>query len=167
MQAFSYEDELNSDFLPPISLWLAVEPLLPQPTRTAKVGPKAKPDQPMFAAIDYRMRTGCRWNALPKCLRAGSTMHDRHQQWVRAGVFETWWEHGWLQLNVEGALHWSFQSIDGCTPKAPLGGQQTGANPTDRGKTSTKRHILGIIKKRPNSSRLVQPIIRPILPVSR
>ena len=61
---------------------------------------------------------------------------------MSAGVFETLWEHGLLPLNVEGALDWLFQSIDGCTTKAPLGGQQTGANPTDRGKTGTKRHLL-------------------------
>lgn len=61
---------------------------------------------------------------------------------MAAGVFETLWEHGLLQLNIEGALDWSFQSIDGCTTNAPLGGQQTGANPTDRGKTGTKRHLL-------------------------
>lgn len=59
MQAFPYEDELNSDFLPPFTLWQAVEPLLPQPAKTTTVGRKAKPDQQMFAAIYYRMRTGC------------------------------------------------------------------------------------------------------------
>lgn len=142
MQAFKYEDELNSDFLPPINLWLAVESLIPQPIKTTKVGPNAKPDQQMFAAIYYRMRTGCQWKALPKCLGAGSTGHDRHQQWVAVGVFERLWEHGVLQVNVEGVLDWSFQSIDGCTTQVPLGGQATGANPTDRGKIGTKRHIL-------------------------
>lgn len=142
MQTFRYEDELNSDFLPPLNLWLAVEPLLPQPVKPTKVGRKSKPDQQMFAAIYYRMRTGCQWKALPRCLGAGSTVHDRHQQWVAAGVFERLWEHGLLELHIEGSLDWSFQSIDGCTTKAPLGGEQTGANPTDRGKIGTKRHLL-------------------------
>lgn len=39
-------------------------------------------------------------------------------------------------------MDWSFQSIDGCTTKTPLGGEQTGANPTDRDKMGTKRHVL-------------------------
>lgn len=142
MQTFSYEDELNSEFLPPLSLWLAVEPLLPQPIKQTKVGRKAKSNQQMFAAIYYRMRTGCQWKALPKCLGASSTIHDRHQQWVEAGVFERLWEHGLLQLNVEGRIDWSFQSIDSASTKAPLGGEAVGANPTDRGKSGTKRHIL-------------------------
>ncbi len=142
MQAFGYEDAINSDFLPPRSLWLAVEPLLPQAPKLTKVGRRPKADQQMFAAIYYRMRTGCQWNAIPKCLGAASTVHDRHQQWVAAGVFKQLWEHGLLQLNVEGRLDFAFQSIDGCSTKAPLGGEQTGPNPTDRGKTGTKRHIL-------------------------
>ena len=142
MQAFSYEDAINSDYLPPVSRWLAIEPLLPQVVKSNKTGRKTKPNQQMFAAIYYRMRTGCQWKALPKCLGAASTVHDRHQRWVATGVYETLWEHGLLQLNVEGRLDWSFQSIDGCTTKAPLGGQATGANPTDRGKKGTKRHLL-------------------------
>lgn len=142
MQAFEYEDAINPDYLPPLSLWLAVEPLLPQPVKTSKAGRKAKPDQQMFAAIYYRIRTGCQWKALPKCLGAASTVHDRHQQWVEAGVFERLWELGLLQLNVEGILEWDFHSIDSAMTKAPLGGQATGANPTDRGKCGTKRHLL-------------------------
>lgn len=96
----------------------------------------------MFAAIYYRIRTGCPWKALPKCLGAASTVHDRHQAWAQAGVFETLWKHGLLQLNVEGRLDWSFQSINSSTTKAPLAGQATGNNPTGRGKTGTKRHVL-------------------------
>lgn len=129
MQAFRYEDELNSDFLPPLSLWLAVEPLLPQPVKPTKVGRKAKPNQQMFTAICYRIRTGCQWKALPRCLGAGSTVHDRHQQWVEAGVFERLWEHGLLELHIEGGLGWSFQSIDGCTTKAPLAVNKLGSTP--------------------------------------
>ncbi len=45
-------------------------------------------------------------------------------------------------VNIEGQLEWSFQSVDSCTTKAPLGGQDIGASPTDRGKGGTKRHIL-------------------------
>ncbi len=45
-------------------------------------------------------------------------------------------------INIEGQLDFSFQSIDGWTTKDPLGGQATGSNPTDRGKSGTKGHIL-------------------------
>jgi putative transposase len=46
-------------------------------------------------------------------------------------------------------LDWEWQSADGCIVKAPLGqrtalgeAQATGANPTDRGKSGCKRHLL-------------------------
>lgn len=59
MQTFGYEDEINPDFLPPLALWHLVEPFLPEPVKSTKVGRKAKPNQQIFAAIYYRIRTGC------------------------------------------------------------------------------------------------------------
>ena len=80
--------------------------------------------------------------ALRRSLGAASTVHDRFQQWVKAGVFYRLWESGLLQLHVEGVPDWQFQSIDGCQTKAPLGGEAAGANPTDRAKGGVKRHLL-------------------------
>ncbi|RYF73269.1 MAG: hypothetical protein EOO39_10715 [Cytophagaceae bacterium] len=57
-------------------------------------------------------------------------------------MFERLWEHGLLELPIEGGRDWSCQSIDGCTIKAPLSGEQTGANPTNPGKIGTKRYLL-------------------------
>jgi transposase len=87
----------------------------------------------MFYAIYYVLRTGIhrvagRWKALPRCLGTASTVHDRFQQWVRAGVFYTLWHHDILELEIEGRLDWEFQSIDGCQTKAPLGGQVVSYN---------------------------------------
>ncbi len=39
-------------------------------------------------------------------------------------------------------LDWRWQSVDGAMTKAPLGGESTGKNPTDRGKSGTKRSLL-------------------------
>lgn len=142
-----YEDSINAEFLPNESLWAAVEPLLPLRSFPCGRGRKPKTDKQMFYAIYYILRTGIhrvagRWKALPRCLGAASTVHDRFQQWVKAGVFYKLWHHGLLELKVEGKLDWEFQSIDGCQTKAPLAGQATGANPTDRGKKGVKRHLL-------------------------
>lgn len=95
-------------------------------------------------SLPYSMCCGRQYNgrALPRCLGAASTVHDRFQQWVQAGVFYRLWESGLMQLHVEGALDWAFQSIDGCQTKAPLGGETVGPNPTDRAKGGVKRHLL-------------------------
>lgn len=39
-------------------------------------------------------------------------------------------------------IQWKWQAMDGTMTKAPLGGEETGANPTDRAKTGTKRSLL-------------------------
>ena len=39
-------------------------------------------------------------------------------------------------------LDWSWTAMDGAMSKAPLGGEWTGKNPTDRGKLGTKRSLL-------------------------
>ena len=49
---------------------------------------------------------------------------------------------GLIEYDVRKGLQWSWQAIDGAITKAPLGGQHTGANPTDRGKRGVKRHLL-------------------------
>jgi putative transposase len=39
-------------------------------------------------------------------------------------------------------IQWEWQAMDGAMTKAPLGGQATGKNPTDRAKIGTKRSLL-------------------------
>ena len=39
-------------------------------------------------------------------------------------------------------IDWTWQSVDGAMTKAPLGGEDTGPNPTDRAKSGTKRSLL-------------------------
>jgi putative transposase len=96
----------------------------------------------MFFAIFYILRTGIQWKALPRSLGAASTVHDRFQQWLKAGVFKELWVTGLLEYNTDIGLDFEWQSIDGAMTKAPLGGGETGPNPTDRGKKGTKRHML-------------------------
>ena len=55
-------------------------------------------DRKAFAAIVYVLRTGIQWNALPRELGASSTVHDRFQEWERAGFFEELW--GWGSPNT-------------------------------------------------------------------
>lgn len=88
MKLTDYECNIDSNFLPSEDLWLAVEPLLPQEPPKPRGGRPRKPDRQMFFAIFYILRTGIQWKALPRCLGAASTVHDRFQSWVEAGVFE-------------------------------------------------------------------------------
>jgi putative transposase len=142
MKHSANENSINQAYLPTEALWSAVEPLLPADKARAKGGRRRISNRKMFFAVFYVLRTGIQWKALPSELAAGSTAHDRYQEWVEAAVFEQLWHLGLLQNQIEGKLDWQWQSIDSASSKAPLGGEVVGANPTDRGKGGSKRHIL-------------------------
>jgi transposase len=53
-----------------------------------KAGRQRMDDRKAMSAIFFVLRTGCQWNALPRGLGASSTVHDRFQEWRKAGVFK-------------------------------------------------------------------------------
>lgn len=146
------------------SLWARIEPLLPKPksryrgrgkNRKHIGGRPAADRRKLVTGILYVLRTGCQWNALPKEWGSGKTAHRYFQQWVRAGVFKRLWQAGLTEYDEFKGLDWKWQAADGAmtthrpTPasggghgQAPLGGEKTGKNPTDRGKLGTKRSLL-------------------------
>ena len=66
-------------------VWERVRPLIPAAPSHAKGGRRRMDDRKAFEAIVYVLRTGIQWNALPRELGASSTVHDRFQEWERAG----------------------------------------------------------------------------------
>jgi putative transposase len=97
-----------------------------------------------MSAILYILRTGCQWNALPeeRFSISGKTANRYYQRWVRAGVFKRMWQAGLEEFDELKGILWKWQAADGAITKAPLGGKKTGKNPTDRGKSGTKRSLL-------------------------
>jgi putative transposase len=126
-------------------LWAVLQPLLPVHLNTHRFGggrPRI-PDRLCADAVFYVLRTGCQWQALDQTeLCAHSTAHDRYQQWVNAGVFLRLWQAGVAQFDELKGLDWAWLSMDGAITKAPLGGDDTGPNPTDRAKSGVKRSLL-------------------------
>ena len=80
------------------AVWIRVMPLLPAHRKRVKGGRPPMDDRKAMTAILYVLRTGCQWRALPRSLGAGTTVHDRFQQWVEAGVFKKMWKAGLLDL---------------------------------------------------------------------
>jgi transposase len=118
-------------------LWNVLQPLIPVHINTHRYGggrPRV-PDRDCADAIFYVMRTGCQWKALDQTdLVPGSTAHDRYQAWVEAGVFLKLWQAGVECFDDLKGIDWAWLSMDGAMTKAPLGSEDTGSNPTDRGK---------------------------------
>lgn len=133
------------------SFWERIKPLLPKPKSRFRGRGKSKRNiggrpaadsRCVIAGILYVLRTGGQWNAVPRAFGAGQTLHRYFQAWVRAGVFKRMWKAGLLEYDAAQGVDWKWQAADGCQTKAPLGGQATGKNPTDRGKSGTKRSLL-------------------------
>jgi putative transposase len=61
---------------------------------------------------------------------------------VAAGVFLQLWKAGVEQFDDLKGRDWSWLSRDGARTKAPLGGEKTGPNPTDRAKCGVNRSLL-------------------------
>ncbi len=126
-------------------LWAALQPTLPVQVNTHRFGggrPRV-PDQRCADGIFYVLRTGCHWKALDQTeLCAGSTGHERYQEWVEAGVFLKLWQAGVEQFDELKGIDWAWLSMDGAMTKAPLGGEDTDPNPTDQAKSGVKRSVL-------------------------
>ena len=118
----------------PEELWVRIAPLLPPERPKPKGGRPRMPNRQAMNAIFYVLRTGCQWKALPRCLGASSTVHDRFQEWRRAGVFARIWQAGVLEYDIVKGLNWEWQAMDAAMTKAPLGGKRDGSQSHRPGK---------------------------------
>ncbi len=120
-------NKTTTDFRVSDELWAVLQPLLPVHVNTHRFGggrPRV-PDRQCADGIFYVLRTGCQWKALDETdLCAGSTAHDRYQEWVAAGVFLELWKVGLEQFDELKGIDWNWLSLDGALNKAPLGGKK-------------------------------------------
>jgi transposase len=128
----------------PDDLWAMMEPLLPpRPRHPLGCHNPRVPDRAAMDAIFFVLRTGCHWNALRETrICSSSSAHRRFQEWVKAGAFAAFWREGLLAYDALHGIDWTWLALDGAMGKAPLGGEKTGRNPTDRGKRGVKRSLL-------------------------
>ncbi len=109
-------------------------------------------------AILLVLRTGMQWNALDATgVCNSSTAHRRFQEWERAGVFHEIWRQGLLDYDEQVGIDWDWLAADGAMTKAPLGGEQTGANPTDRAKKGRSARSSAKVRASPSGSRTMAP----------
>ncbi|HEY9076086.1 MAG TPA: transposase [Anaerolineaceae bacterium] len=81
-------------------VWEKIQPLLPsKKRRKTRRGRPRMNDRAAMEAVWYKLQTGCPWKELPRELGAGSTIHDRYQEWRMAGVFKKLQRAGILTLD--------------------------------------------------------------------
>ncbi|BEU50495.1 IS5 family transposase (plasmid) [Ralstonia pseudosolanacearum] len=125
-------------------LWKALQPLLPVVEPSTKGGRPRVDDRAALNGILFVLHTGIPWEDLPKELGFGSgmTCWRRLREWQANGVWERLHLALLKRLREHDQIDWSRASVDGATVASPPGGEQTGPNPTDRGKLGSKRHLV-------------------------
>lgn len=128
----------------PDQLWERIEPLLPElPPHPLGCCRSRVPDRDAMNAILLVLRTGMQWNALNlTTICSSSPAHRRFQEWREAGVFEAFWRQELSDYDALKGIDWSYLALDGVITKAPLGGEGTGPNPTDRAKRGRSARFL-------------------------
>ena len=122
--------------------WAAIEPRLPERK------PDNHPlgchrqricDRACFDGIVLRLVTGCSWDVAARFSLAGeTTLRNRRTEWLEAGVFKGFCEEALAGYDRIIGLNLEEVAVDGSLHKAPCGGEGTGPNPTDRGKSGWK-----------------------------
>jgi transposase len=130
----------------PDALWQRIEPLLPRvkPRRFRFPGRKPLSHRQARTGILFVLRTGIRWNDLPCELGcgSGSACRKRLQEWQRLGVWDALHHLLLAELQEADQIDWSRAAVDSSSVRALGGGEDTGPNPTDRGKKGSKHHTV-------------------------
>ena len=133
---------VNERFTLPDQLWEKILPYIPKIKNKKKPGRPRMDDRLALNAIFYILRTGIQWKALPSCLGASSTVHDRFKFWSQQGFFFRLWQEGLLEYDELKGIDWQWQSMDGCHIMAPRAGENTGPSYKHRGKSGVNRSLL-------------------------
>jgi transposase len=128
------------------ALWERLEPLLPpaKPRRFRFPGRKPLDRRRVFTGIVFVLKTGIPWESLPHEMGCGSGMTCLNylKECQRAGVWDRLHQLLLAELQAADKIDWSRAALDSSHARAFGGGDNSGKNPTDRGKPGTKHHIL-------------------------
>lgn len=121
----------------PDKLWERIEPILLEYWPRKPTGRLTADWRNAINGIIFRMRSGCRWNKLPRQLGDDRTVHRWFQRWYTEKICAVLVE----DCEELGGVSWEWQAADGAMAKARFG-EKKGRNPADRGKHGTKRSAM-------------------------
>jgi transposase len=130
----------------PDDLWGLIAPLLPppKPRRFRHPGRKPVSHRQALIGILFVLKTGIPWEDLPREMGCGCgmTCWRRLREWQHAGVWSHL--HALLLAKLRGAdrIDWTRAAIDSSSARALGGVEDSGPNPTDRGRPGVKHHVL-------------------------
>jgi transposase len=106
--------------------WQKIEPLLPKRKPRPKGGRPPADNRRVLEGILWILRTGARWEDLPKRYPSSSTCWRRLKLWEERGIWLDIWRAFLAQLDAKGALDWQEAFIDGSFAPAKKGGPASG-----------------------------------------
>ena len=111
------------------------------------VGPQGgrppTPHRVTLKVLWYVLATGCRWEDVPHDMGcSGRTAQRRLQAWEELGIWDRLHADLLRLLRQADKLDPDVAVVDSLLVRAFGGGEETGPNPTDRGKPGTKHTLL-------------------------
>jgi transposase len=100
------------------------------------------PDRIVFEKLIQVLRFGCSYAAIADCTCSATTIRDRRDEWIKAGIFARLKQIALDAYDRIVGLALQELAIDGCITKAPGGGECAGRSPVDRGKQGMKRSSM-------------------------
>ena len=100
------------------------------------------PDRLIFEKLIQVLRFGCSCASIADCTCSATTIRDRRDQWIRAGIFTQLKAIARESYDRMIGLILEDLAVDGCITKAPGGGDCAGPSPADRRKLGMKRSLL-------------------------
>ena len=104
----------NNPHLMSDALWEQIEPLLPPELPNLRGGHPQMDNRRAMEAILYVLRTGFKWNQLPRGMGAVTTVRKRFLEWRKAGVFQRMWRAGLLTYDELRASFWYGRKRHDC-----------------------------------------------------
>lgn len=128
-------------------LWVQFAALVPQrpvfdPAHPLGCHRRRIGDRVVFDKLVQVLRFGCSYQGIADSTCSATTIRDRRDEWIRAGIFARLKR---IVLEVYDriiGLVLTDIAVDGCITKAPGGGECAGRSPVDRGKQGMKRSIV-------------------------
>ena len=109
--------------------WRVLAPLLP---RQGRMGRPRADDRRTLNGILYVLRTGCRWDALPRRYGSYVTCWRRLRQWQGDGTWGRVWRALLQSLDQRRSLDWEHTVLDSSTVPAKKGAAES-ATPASTG----------------------------------
>ena len=99
-------------------------------------------DEIVFGKLVQVLRFGCSYEAIADESCSASTIRNRRDEWIAAGIFTQLKTIALQAYDRIVGLLLDDVAVDGCITKAPGGGQVAGPSPVDRRKQGMKRSLL-------------------------